>query len=66
MWIMKETTGEKLGIPKINVKKKNAYGCCMNTFCLSSKVGLDLLCAAEKEVATRGLGVPTNREEELL
>lgn len=38
----------------------------MNTFCLSSKVGLDLLCAAEKEVATRGLGVPTNREEELL
>lgn len=34
---------------------------------VSSKVGLDLLWAAEKEVATRGLGVPvdTRRGREL-
>lgn len=58
--------GGEIRHTKNKCKKKKAYGCCMNTFCLSSKVGLDLLCAAEKEVATRGLGVPTNREEELL
>lgn len=44
-------------------KRWNEKECSMHTFRFARKVELDLLCVVEKELATRGLGVPENRIE---